>query len=167
MAASLLYDGLISIRLEELARSRANTTAGAVDFSDLLSNEHDRFKIQAVTQARPAVTTAVVSKKEKEQKGDKNAKSVWLHKKEYLSHLSAEEGAIDKSATPSAVKTPRVFPSRPRKRSRPRRPFRSRSPKRRRNSPPSRNAQRNVKGGVISLLPQLLASLWRVSRLPL
>ena len=74
IAASLIYDGLISTHLGDLDRPRANKKAGAVDFADLMSNEHSRFKIQAVSQSRPAVATALVAKKE--QKGEKERVSM-------------------------------------------------------------------------------------------
>ena len=136
MSAALIYDGLISSHLEELARSRANKTAGVVDFADLLSNEHARFKIQAVAQAKPSVKPNVPKPDKEQPKGDKEQKPkrVWLPKAEYLAKITAEKEA-KQAASSSAAKPPKS-PSPSRKRSR--RVSRSRSPKRRRSPQPKR-----------------------------
>ena len=107
---ALVYDGLISSHLEELARPRANKTAGAVDFHDLLSNEHARFKLQAVAQAKPGAANAGLAKKEKAEKAAKGAackdkhNRIWLPKKEYLANLSDEKALSGQTATSSDVK---------------------------------------------------------------
>ena len=46
----MAYDALLSDHLAESARARAERTVGAVDFVDLLSTEHARFKVQAAEQ---------------------------------------------------------------------------------------------------------------------
>ena len=137
ISAALIYDGLMSAHLEELARSRANRTAGTVDFHELLSNEHARFKAQALAQAKPAVPKQGGVKPDKEQpKGDggKKPKRVWLPKAEYMAKLAAEKEANE--AAPSSAAKPRKSPSPPRKRSRA--ASRSRTPKRRRSAQPKR-----------------------------
>lgn len=96
IAAALIYDGLISTHLEEIALSRANKADGAVGFSDLLTSEHSRFKIQAATQAKHAVATAVLTKKEQKGEKEKARKRAWLPKKEFLAKMEAEKVAKDK-----------------------------------------------------------------------
>ena len=139
ISASLLYGGLISTRLEEMARSRTNRPAGLVDFAELLSNEHSRFKMQAVSQSKPAPTYPAAPKKEKD---DKETRRAWLPKKEYMANLEAEKKTNDKTSSSSAAMSPMPSPSRARSRRRSR-PGRSRSAKRRRRFPqPKRAAQR-------------------------
>ena len=51
ISVALAYGTILSAHLEELARARANKTAGAVDFMDLLSTEQHRFEIQPIALA--------------------------------------------------------------------------------------------------------------------
>ena len=141
IAAALNYDSLIQTHLEELARSRANKTAGVVDFADLLSNEHARFKAQAIAQAKPAVPKSGAPKPDKEQPTggkERKQKRIWLPRAEFLAKVAAEKEAKESSSS-SAVK-PAKSPSPSRKRSR--RPSRSRTPKRRRSAQPKRQQQK-------------------------
>ena len=59
--SSLLYDSLLSARLEETDRARAERSTDAVDFDMLLSAGPTRFKLKAVAQA--AKTAPVVDTK--------------------------------------------------------------------------------------------------------
>ena len=55
ISVALAYDSIPPAHLEELARARANRTAGAVDFMDLLSSERQRFMLHAIAQAAKSV----------------------------------------------------------------------------------------------------------------
>ena len=50
IATAMAYGALLSSHLAESARARAEKAVGAVDFVDLLSTEHARFKAHAVAQ---------------------------------------------------------------------------------------------------------------------
>ena len=106
IAVSLACDTILSTHLGELARARANKTAGAVDFMDLLSTEQHRFKIQAIALAAksdqqpavPKVATKAVTEVPKA-----TAKRPWMPKKQYLAQLAAEKKAAEAAAVAAAA----------------------------------------------------------------
>lgn len=68
IGTALTYDQLLKAHLEELARARANGTAGTIDFAELLPTEQHCFKMQAVHQhAKPLTVKDPPVKKEKEK----------------------------------------------------------------------------------------------------
>ena len=102
--AALFYGSLLSDRLEELARSRAERSAAVIDFDELLSVGQTRFKLQAITQAakkEPAVEKVekVDKKVKKEVDPLANKSPGWLPKKEYLGKLAADRAADQKKDT--------------------------------------------------------------------
>ena len=108
IAVALAYDNILSAHLEELALSRADRTAGAVDFADLLSPEHHRFKMQAIAQATksappPAGTDRAVVKASAEAKATAGPKRQWAPRKQYLAQLAAERKAAEAAATMAAA----------------------------------------------------------------
>ena len=149
IAVALAYDTILSTRLEELARSRANKTAGAVDFTDLLSTEQHRFKIHAIdlaakTAPKPAVPRVVTKAVTEVTKAP--TRRHWMPKKQYMAVLAAEKKAAEASdvasaATSSTDSPLRALSNRLRARSR------SRSPRRidygpRNPAQPKRNQRR-------------------------
>ena len=96
IAAALLYDGLLSAHLEEMARPRAERPAAVIGLSELLSVEQTRFKLQAIAQAAKTPAVEKVEKVEMKQKVKKevdppaNKPPGWLPKQEYLAKLAAE-----------------------------------------------------------------------------
>ena len=124
---AMAYDTLLSDRLAESARARAERTAGAVDFAELLSTGRARFKVQAVAHCVRAPNGPPVKNPTNHKPGDKpDTKRVWLPKKEYSAMLAADEAASADQAHPSS-------PNRGRKRTAGRK--RHRPPSRRRRSP--------------------------------
>ena len=108
-----------------------------MDFADLLSTEHARFKIQAVAQRvkTPDIPPAKQHlKNEKKVDRKTDTKRVWLPTKEYLAKLAADKAASADQAQPSS-------PNRGRKRSPDQK--RSRSPSRRHRSP-AKDARRKI-----------------------
>ena len=108
IAVAWAYDSILSAHLEELARARADRTAGAVDFVDLLSSENHRFKMQAIAQAgRSAPGSAGADrappKASTEAKATAAPKRKWLPRKQYLAQLAAEKRAAEAAATATAV----------------------------------------------------------------
>ena len=109
--------------MEELAR--ANRTAGALDFTDMLSMEQQRFKIHAIAQADksaqqpavPKVATKAVTEVPKATN-----KRPWMPKKQYLAQLADEKRAADAAAVAAtaacSAADPARAPSRRRSRSR-------------------------------------------------
>ena len=127
VAAAIAYDSLLSARLGGLARARANRTAGAVDFMDLLSSEQQRVRIQAVAHApesprppAPDVTKSPTKAPPVDPKAPN--KRAWIPNQLYFPQLAAEEKASDAAAAAgpaSAAATARApSPDRSRRRSR-------------------------------------------------
>ena len=92
IAASLLYDSILSDHLEEMdrEREREERAAAQVDFAELLSAEQTRFDIQPAAKA--AKHSPSVGPRTKEQPGDAPPSGklpVWLPKKEYMTDLAA------------------------------------------------------------------------------
>ena len=109
ISAALIYDGLLTAHLEELARARQERPAAQVDFADLLSTEQTRFKIQAVAQAsKPApLGGPPVLKKEKvlkEKQVPKDKPPGWIPKPEYLAKLAAEKKEAQVAANQASQK---------------------------------------------------------------
>ena len=111
ITAALLYDGLLSAHLEELARSRVERSAAVIDFSELLSVEQTRFKLQAVAQATkkdPPVEKGGKGDKKKEKGlGPSTGKPQgWLPKQEYLAKLAADKAEAENKKKDTYRKTP-------------------------------------------------------------
>ena len=119
IATAIAYDTLLSAQLAESARARAERAVGAVDFVDLLSTEHARFKAFAAEQCVKNSNAPPV-KNPKNPKPDANpdTKRFWLPKKEYLAKLAADKAASDGQSRPSSPNRGRKRPA-GRKRSRP------------------------------------------------
>ena len=145
IAVAWAYDSILSAHLEELARSRADRTAGDVNFAELLSTENHRFKMQAIAQAgrpanAPASSDRVPPKAVSDPKATAVPKRKWLPKKLYLAQLAAERKAAENAAAaaaaaaaaPSPVHPPDQPPPPPRQvyENRRRSRSRSRSPRR-------------------------------------
>ena len=144
---ALAYGSLLPAHLGELARTRANSTAGAVDFTDLISSEQPRFKTHAIAQADnppPGVTKAPTKAPPADPKAPN--KRDRHPKKQYLAQLAAEKeaaGAVASASSDSSSAARTPSPARSRRRSLPRPPphIASRTlvvlPRESRRSPPS------------------------------
>ena len=103
ISSALLYDSLLSAHLEELARARAEKSAEAVDFAQLLSVEQTRFKLQAVAQAaKPTPPVKDPGAKEKGKGKPSVPKADWLPKEEYKAKMAAERAAKAAAARTAA-----------------------------------------------------------------
>ena len=129
IATSVLYDSLLSARLEELARSRAERPTDAVGFAELLSAEQSRFKLQAGPQAAKNATPVDLKKEKLLKDTPVVPKPGWLPKKEYLAKLEAER--VAKAAADEAARPVRSRSRRARSRSNRRAPSRRRAPPKR------------------------------------
>ena len=136
IGTALTYDQLLKSHLEELARARANGTAGAVDFAALLSTEQHCFKLQAVHQHAKPVKDPVVKKEKEKEKKEK--KKDWLPKHEFLKKLAEDRRQNAANATSSDAK-----PGRSRSRSRSHR--RNRSKRNDRKKSPAREPMKQRK----------------------
>ena len=72
IGAASTYDQLSKAHLEELARARANRTAGVIDFAGLLSHEQRTFKMQAIPHHIKPVNEHPLKKKKKKERGERN-----------------------------------------------------------------------------------------------
>ena len=117
IGTALTYDQLLKAHLEELARARANGTAGSVDFAELLSNEQHCFKMQAIHQhTKPIKEKPVKQEKEKKEKADKPPG--WLPRKEFLKKKAEERRKETAALASSSDKKADRSRSRSRRRSR-------------------------------------------------
>ena len=109
VGSAFTYDQPTKSHLGELARARVNDTAGANDISEILPNEHRRFKLHAIQQrykhpkAEQSLKTKKEMGKEKETKKELPDKPIgWIPNKEYLQNLDDERKAAAKpSRSPS------------------------------------------------------------------
>ena len=116
IAVAPACDAILSTRLEELARARANKTAGTVDFKDLLSTEKHRFKIQAIALASKTAPLPAVPKvgaKAVTEVPNATTKRPWMPKKQYLAQLAAEKKAAEAAAVAAAATSSTSAPLRP------------------------------------------------------
>ena len=106
ISVALACDAILSARLEELARERANKTAGAVDFTDLLYTKQHRFKIRAISQAAKTTPQPAVPKVAPKAVTDvpkAHTKRHRVPKKQYLEQLPAEKKAAEAAAVAAAA----------------------------------------------------------------
>ena len=102
IAISVLYDSLLSAHLEELARACVESSTDVADFAELLSAEHPRFKLKAVSQAAKAAPVVDLANDKIPKDTPVVPKIGRLPKKEYLAKIEAERAA--RAAAESAVR---------------------------------------------------------------
>ena len=107
---ALINASLLPNHLGELSRPRAESTAGATDFSSLLATEQLHFKTQAASHADGAASKGGKPIEEVPNGKKKKQKQPWAPRKEYLDQLGRDRPT-------------QAPPARSRKRSRSRRIF--------------------------------------------